>query len=774
MKLFVWIAATLSVFAAVAVPATAQVKEALKIEDLLGGQEFGQMSEPALSPDQQLLVYSARRKPTANSPTITAVSSLFMYLREVDLFSVNIQTLETKCITCGMGNNGAPVWSPDGQYLAFLSEQDGSSVPNLWVWDRSTNAIHRVSKVEVFSFELQWRNNTEIVCRIRTEAVLPPRSPRPAHSAPAATSDSEKPSVAVFHSTPAASSQSSPPWNLDGYTSDLATIDVQSGKLTRLTKGSRVATFAVSPDGAHIAFSSPLKFERPGSQQIRWDLIVLSLPTNQQRTLASDIRLEYDGSPFSWSPDSSKLAYLAGGPLESRDPSGHGDCFIIDSKTGKIANVTNFTSTPAAWKQRAPLWNEQGSTLYFLRNHTFWKLVEGHAPEELAKIEGHRILELAGTNQARIWSADGASATILTYDELTKQSGFYRVDLQTGKTTKLREEGCFNCINVDDHVYVAPHGDKIVYFYEDAAREPNLWLADSSFITSQRLTHLNPQLDQYQFGKSQLVKWRTLDGLQLQGALLLPPDYQPNRSYPLVLWAYSGSPGSDYLNRFGIASGGPFNMQLLATRGYAVLYPDIPENIGASMIGIAKAVLPAVNQLIDAGVADPDWLGVVGQSFGGYTSLALATQSRRFKAAVDIDGFSNLITAYGHLEANGNSFGVAWSENGQAQMGGSPWDVRDKYIENSPYFYLDKLDTPLLIVHGTNDATVPPFLADELFVALRRLGKEVEYARYVGENHSAIYWKYPNQVDFCRRLVSFLGRRLRGTEGSAEGDGLTK
>lgn len=758
MKIFMWLAT--AVLIAIPVYGSAQAIEGLKIEDLLDSEEFGQITTPALSPDQELLVYSAKRKPTVASPPVTAVSSLFMYLKDVDLYSVKTQTLETKCITCGTGNNGAPTWSPDGRYLAFLSEKDGSSVPSLWIWERSTNTLQKVSNVEVVSLQLRWRNNTEVVCRIRTDAVSPRRdSYSSMHSLPADASESKKPSVEVFHSTLAAGPQSSPPWSLDGYTSDLTSIDVRTGSLLRLTRGSRVGTFAVAPDGTHIAFSSPLRFERPGSQQIRWDLIVLSLSTNQQRTLASDIRFEYDGSPFSWSPDSSQLAYIVGGPLESRDSNGRGDCFVVELKSGRITNVTNFTSPPRGWKQRAPLWNG-GDTFYFIRNHTLWKFAEGHTTQELARIEHHRILELAGTDQARLWSPDGLTATALTYNEQTKQSGFYRIDLHSGKSTKLHEDGCFNCINTDDHIYVAPRGDKIIHFEEDAAHEPNLWLANPNFSTLRRLTHLNPQLDKYKFGKSRLVKWRGLDGHELQGALLLPADYEPTRSYPLVLWVYPGSPGSDYLNRFGMATGGPFNLQLLATRGYAVLYPDIPEDIGASMLGIAKAVLPAVNQLIDTGMTDPDRLGVMGQSFGGYATLALAIMSRRFKAAVDIDGLSNLITAYGHLEENGNSFGVSWSEGGQALMGGSPWEVRDKYIENSPYFYLDKIDTPLLIVHGTKDATVPPFLADELFVALRRLGKDVQYAKYLGENHSAIYWSYTNQVDLCRRLISFLARRL--------------
>ncbi len=93
-------------------------------------------------------------------------------------------------------------------------------------------------------------------------------------------------------------------------------------------------------------------------------------------------------------------------------------------------------------------------------------------------------------------------------------------------------------------------------------------------------------------------------------------------------------------------------------------------------------------------------------------------------------------------------------------MDGTPWQLRDKYIENSPYFYLDEVTSPLLIVHGAEDTTISSFLADELFVALRRLGKHVEYAKYMGEGHSAIYWKYANQVDYCNRMLSWFDRYL--------------
>jgi dipeptidyl aminopeptidase/acylaminoacyl peptidase len=290
-------------------------------------------------------------------------------------------------------------------------------------------------------------------------------------------------------------------------------------------------------------------------------------------------------------------------------------------------------------------------------------------------------------------------------------------------------------------------------------------MADADFRSVRRLTHLNPQLDKYKMGETRLVEWHSLDGHLLKGALLLPSTYKKGARYPLVVWVYSGDRGSEFLNRFGLADAGPFNLQLLATRGYAVLFPDITEDPIAPMANIAKCVLPVINQLVEAGIVDPGRIGVMGQSYGGYSVLALIAQSNRFKAAVEIDGAANLIGVYGEMDKSGAAFGVSELEQGQGQMGGTPWQHRERYIENSPYFYLDRVETPLLIVQGTEDTTTAPFLADELFVALRRLGKEVEYAKYEGEGHSAVYWKYSNQADYCRRMLSWFNRQM-GTDGN--------
>ena len=146
--------------------------------------------------------------------------------------------------------------------------------------------------------------------------------------------------------------------------------------------------------------------------------------------------------------------------------------------------------------------------------------------------------------------------------------------------------------------------------------------------------------------------------------------------------------------------------------------------------------------------------------------MSLVVQTKRFKAAIVEDGTGDLIASYGQMNKDGAAFGTSLAEHGQQLMGGTPWEFRDRYIENSPIFYLDRVETPLLILHGAEDRTVAPFLGDEIFVGLRRLGKEVAYAKYEGEGHSPTYWSYSNQVDFCNRVIAWFDGHLKKPENN--------
>ena len=168
-----------------------------------------------------------------------------------------------------------------------------------------------------------------------------------------------------------------------------------------------------------------------------------------------------------------------------------------------------------------------------------------------------------------------------------------------------------------------------------------------------QLTRINPQFDRYVMGTVRVIEWETQDGQTLHGALMLPTDYQEGRRYPLVVVVYGGNYSSNKANDFGLLGEGVDNMQLLATRGYAVLSPDTPLKLGTPMTDVAETVILGVDKAVDIGVADPRRLGVMGHSYGGYSTLAVIVQTTRFKAAICRSGISNLVSEYGTMDDTG-------------------------------------------------------------------------------------------------------------------------
>src|SRR5262249_39658024 len=159
------------------------------------------------------------------------------------------------------------------------------------------------------------------------------------------------------------------------------------------------------------------------------------------------------------------------------------------------------------------------------------------------------------------------------------------------------------------------------FLSEDATHPPDLWLAESAFRAPRQLTHLNPQLDRYRMGSARLISWLSDDGTPLRGAVLLPPHYEEGNRYPLLVWL---CPKLRWNELCACGFGefpSPWNMQLFATRGYVVLFPDIPAI--KPMNALAKAVLPGVNKLVELGIADPERLGTMGHSQGGTAVMAL-------------------------------------------------------------------------------------------------------------------------------------------------------
>jgi len=761
----------------------AQKPQALRIEDTLNGRRLGDLMSMGISPDNRWLAYGVTYKQDVGSFDLAAWAQTGVPIsgKGTDIYVSDIQTGKSRNLTENKGDNWLPMrpaWSPDGHCLAFLSDRDGGGQARLWIWDATKDELRKVSDIDVRTEQIEWMPDSQEIMVTTVpgslsigDYVRKLSGVETAHNlAPGQASGS---TVTLYEAAANSSGDKeapkSDPWNLDRGLRDLAIVDVRTGKFKMIVRGQRITSYSLSPDGSHVAYTTPKRFEKPGSQQILFDLAIFDLRTMESRVVASNIRLDFDGTAFSWSPEGSYLSFHTGGTEERAY-----DCYVVNANGGAPRDVTLLSPQKqrSRYERSTPVWDMQRH-IYFLHAGALWRTsLDGGKAVEVAEVPNRKVLRIVSQSGILLWESDGRKSTVvLTQDALAKQDGFYKINLATGESTKLLERGqCYTCGVLERPFAVTRDGQHVAFMAEDAQHDTDLWLSDPGFINLRRLTHLNPQFDKYNMGAARLIDWLSNDGERLRGVLLLPPDYQPGKRYPLVVWVYEGSSLSDRLSRFGLVNHGPFNMQLLATRGYAVLLPDAPQHLGTPMVDLAKTILPGVNEVIRMGIADPDQLGVMGHSYGGYSTMSLIVQAKRFKAAIEADGTADLFGDYGTMNVDGSAFGTAIQEHGQGLMGGTPWEVRERYIENSPIFFLDRVETPLLIVHGSKDTTVAPFLGDQIFVGLRRLGKGVEYAKYEGEGHSPLYWSYANQLDFCERMIAWFDDHLKKKENEPGAD----
>ncbi len=343
----------------------------------------------------------------------------------------------------------------------------------------------------------------------------------------------------------------------------------------------------------------------------------------------------------------------------------------------------------------------------------------------------------------------GRTAWLVAREDGGARSGIFAVDLGTGEhRAVLQEPRTYSAVF---NLTASDATGEIAFVSTGQQQLAEVWLLDTKTGETRQASRINQALDRYELGSARTIDWRTADGQALRGALLLPPGYQPGMRLPLVVWVYGGSMGSTAVNRFGLVVHGPsFNLQILATRGYAVLFPDAPVRTGMAMADLLRTVMPGVDAAIEQGYADPDRLAVMGQSYGAYCTLGLITQTTRFKAAVITAAVQHPDLFADYVRA------IGFYEHGQGNMGGSIWEHRDRYLDNSPLLRFDRVETPLLIGQGELDGDLVP--TEAIFAALQRLEKPVEYRLYEGEGH--VITRKPNVLDFWQRRLEFLAEHL--------------
>lgn len=263
----------------------------------------------------------------------------------------------------------------------------------------------------------------------------------------------------------------------------------------------------------------------------------------------------------------------------------------------------------------------------------------------------------------------------------------------------------------------------------------------------QKVMEINSHLSGVAGGTPVRIDHKGPDGKDRMSWLLLPPGYDRKQPLPTVVNVYPGAGSRETWTRWELDTSNALNDHVLAGHGYAVLYPNIPvayEDVPRDPFdGMSESVFAAVDAAAAQGLVDPDRLAVQGQSYGGYATAALIGMTDRFKAAVAQAGLYNLISMYGQfdprlrLEAEHEGlrmFFVSLMESSQGGMGGPPWRDPERYLRNSPLMHVEKVDTPIMLIHGDLDA-VPMSQAEEYFTALTRLNKDAVFVRYIGEDH---------------------------------------
>ena len=287
---------------------------------------------------------------------------------------------------------------------------------------------------------------------------------------------------------------------------------------------------------------------------------------------------------------------------------------------------------------------------------------------------------------------------------------------------------------------------------------PNLWVGPSLTNLTQ-ISDANPQQKDYKWGTAELVRYTSADGKPLKGILYKPEGFDPSKKYPMISYFYEIL--SNGLYGYVAPNGrNVINPTHYVSNGYVVFEPDIVYSNGHPGMSAYNSIVPGVKAVIAKGGIDEKHLGLQGQSWGGYQTAFLITQTDMFAAAMAGAPVANMTSAYGGIRWGTGISRAGQYESGQSRIGKPLIDAPELYIENSPLFHLKNVHTPLFIMNNDADDAVPWYQGIEFFVGMRRLGKEVYFIDYNNDVHNPA--SRANQKDIAMRMQQFFDNKLQG------------
>ena len=710
-----------------------------------------------ISDDGRSVAYTTRRpfdNATADhrrygDPTYVAPSA-------VRLFAVDTTTGTSTAVLPDLADIRQAAWSHSGTQLAFLQLQPGGAaaepVMRLRIWDAGRGAVRDVavkgSAGIAVNSSLAWSaDDARIILALRSRE---------------RDGEARKRFKAITDGPVIVHSSKDPflEWDDLGRTSrwrSLAEVDLATGQPRVVLPERKISSYAVARDGTFITFQEDV------TGKTDYDVIggtdnalrMVRTAGGEPATIAEARDLK--GVTLRWSDDSRTFAYAKKGevfvqrvdekqprsltPPPKKDAEQPGAEPVKDAATGIAKDGKPSKDEPESFAV-GPIARDGRRLL--ITSKRGWYVVD------IASAAREQVLTLKDEEdknprmEALEWSPDGRGI-FLTWSARDRwERGLVRLDVATKALVPLVRDA-----RLYSGFRQARDGRLFVFTLSDGDRPGDLHLAPSDFAAVKRLTDVNPWMAAKALPKSELVSYRDADGKELYGVLRYPVDYEKGKRYPTVFEIYETFFDNGFNSRAAF----------LANHGYAVFHPSVNLVVGRPGESWEKGVTAAANRLIDLGVADPAKLGVHGTSYGGYATVLLLTQTDRFKAAINISGKVNMVSFY----TDSPRLGVRNThapEKSQDRIGGTLWEYPERYLEHSAVLRADRITTPLLCITGDQDPNVPASQSREIYYALRRLGKDVEWVRYVNGAH-----RPPNSVaesiDFEQRILAWYEKYLK-------------
>ena len=535
-------------------------------------------------------------------------------------------------------------------------------------------------------------------------------------------------------------SSTNPKWSPDGnwiaFTStrkenknNLYLLRVAGGEAEALTdlKGG-VADFDWSPDGRWIAYTAadPKTEEEEKNDKAKNDFRWVDENVKMARLYVIPVQKDsagrreprklttenYNVGEIDWSPDSSRIAFS-----HSKTPVANdwttSDVSIVDVATGK---VTLFANTPAA--ENAPLFSPDGKWIAVSVSDNPPRWAQS-GTIQIFPAAGGRPKTLAASYDAQPdvagWSPDGRRL----YFSEAKGTGtqIYSIDVTTDRIEEIKATpAVYTAIDLNRT------GTAFAFVRQTPDSPQEAFVAAAGNFTPAQVSRANADLRLPPVGKTEVIRWKSTDGKEIEGLLTYPVGYQAGRKVPLILNVHGG-PAGVFQQTF-VGGRGVYPLATFAARGYAILRPN-PR--GSSGYGVEfrrgnvkdwggadfQDLMTGVDKVVEMGVADPERLGVMGWSYGGFMTTWIVTQTKRFKAASAGAPVTNL------MSFNGTADIPAFVPD---YFGGQFWEAAELYQKHSPMFNVKGVTTPTLVIHGDADIRVPISQGYEFYNALKAQG----------------------------------------------------